>query len=228
MALTPEDLSKIRSEVAAMINLVKFGATVAPTDTPPSTETINSLYPGALTPSLPRPVMHPFGFASKAMPKTVNVVLQIGDHPGNTVVIGHRDLQRPIDLLPGEVAIYSNTGTVMSRVTCRATGDVEIGSPIPGAGLQAIIGKLLIQLGSRTATEPFVLGNVTKAMLISLLTQLQLFITNVIGHTHQGGNIPPPDNAAAMAPQLTAIAALQASPITDGTMFSKKVFADIL
>lgn len=72
-------------------------------------ETIDNLYPGS--PSIPdRPIMHPFGFVSRATKKVISVVGKIGADPSNRMVLGHRDSKRPADLEEGESAIYSEAG----------------------------------------------------------------------------------------------------------------------
>ncbi len=72
-------------------------------------ETIDNLYPGS--PSIPeRPLMHPFGFVSRATKKVISIVARIGQDPSNRMVLGHRDSNRPANLEEGESAIYSSAG----------------------------------------------------------------------------------------------------------------------
>lgn len=80
------------------------------------TETIDNMYPGS--PSIPdRPVMHPYGFASRAPVKTIGVTGRQGDDPTNRIVLGHRDSKRPKDIGAGDVVIYSHNGTdILTRV----------------------------------------------------------------------------------------------------------------
>ena len=104
-------------------------------------ETINQLYSG-MGQTQPRPVMHPFGMASKAPVDTLNVAVKSGHHVGNRMVIGHRDKLRPKDVKDGEISIYSSDGkTVLRRI------DVSSDK---------------ITVGSKEADEPLVLGNVQK------------------------------------------------------------------
>lgn len=73
------------------------------------TETINNMFPG-MPGITKRPVMHPFGFASRAPKKTIQVVGKQGNTPENRIVLGHRDARRPTDLAEGDSAIYSSDG----------------------------------------------------------------------------------------------------------------------
>lgn len=70
-------------------------------------EDIQNMYPGMPT-ILSRPVMHPYGYVSRAPKKTLQVIGKQGEHLGNRVVLGHRDGDRPIDLKEGEGATYSS------------------------------------------------------------------------------------------------------------------------
>lgn len=93
----------IREEIRRQVNIILSGST---SDTTEATETIDNLFPGM--PSIPtRPVMHPYGYASRASKGTISVVGRQGEHVGNRLVLGHRDKNRPTDLSEGEVVVYS-------------------------------------------------------------------------------------------------------------------------
>ena len=107
-------------------------------------ETIRDLYPG-MDQTQARPVMHPYGIASKAPTGTLNVVAKSGSHVGNRMVIGHRDKNRPGDLSEGESVLYSSGGM---KVYTRN-------------------GK--IQIASENSDNPLVLGNELKDLLSQVL-----------------------------------------------------------
>lgn len=93
----------IRDQIAQQLNVILFGEAG---DNTVENETIDNLYPGM--PSIEsRPVMHPAGFASRATPKTIQVVAKVGSGPQNRMVIGHRDKNRPKDIELGESSVYS-------------------------------------------------------------------------------------------------------------------------
>jgi phage gp45-like len=99
-----DDISFMRSEIKRQVQLVLFGS--AGTNTP-MTENIQEMLPGM--PTIPdRPVMHSYGFVSRAPQDTISVVIRCGDHAGNRMVIGHRDQFRPPDIAEGECAFYSS------------------------------------------------------------------------------------------------------------------------
>lgn len=70
-------------------------------------EDISNMYPGMPT-ILSRPVMHPYGYVSRAPANTIQVTGKQGEHVGNRVVLGHRDGDRPTDLKQGESGMYSS------------------------------------------------------------------------------------------------------------------------
>lgn len=138
-----EILTLIRREVAKQVRVILSGES----DTNDQfSESIVSLYPGMPTISN-RPVMHPYGFVSRAPQGTIQVTARQGDHPGNRVVLGHRAADRPT-IAQGEVAIYNQFGQVVYLKN----------------------GKVL--LGSLTASQPYVLGTVISSLLGSLLQEL--------------------------------------------------------
>lgn len=138
-----ETVSFIRKEIARSINLI-FSGTAGATTT--HTEDIQEYLPGAAT--LPdRPIMQPYGFASRAAANTLQVVVQQGSHPANLVVLGHRDKDKPSDLAEGESAQYSS-GKYQVRVL---KGKIQVGkngvweTVVVGETLEELL-KALIQL----------------------------------------------------------------------------------
>lgn len=112
--LDSDILRSVRLEVARQLNTILSGQAGA-NDTVQG-ETIDNMYPGS--PSIPdRPVMHPYGFASRAAKGTISVTGKQGSDPTNRLVLGHRDKMRPTDISEGDVVIYSSDGkTVLTRV----------------------------------------------------------------------------------------------------------------
>lgn len=96
----------VREEIKKQVHII-FTGTAQSAAT--HTETINDYLPGA--PSVTdRPIMHPFGYMSKAPDGTLSVVARQGDHPANMVVLGHRDKGKPTDIDAGESVVYSLGG----------------------------------------------------------------------------------------------------------------------
>lgn len=106
MTNDPEIRRFIQKEVQRQVNIVLFGS-AGGGDT--QTETINDLFPG-MPGIVSRPVMHPFGFVSRAVKGTISVIARVGEHIGNRMVIGHRDANRPASLQEGESCVYSQGG----------------------------------------------------------------------------------------------------------------------
>lgn len=97
----------VRKEIQTQLNII-MSATTGLGETVED-ETISSLYPGS--PDIPkRPVMHPYGFASRAPTGTTSVTGKHGADPSNRMVLGHRDANRPTDLEEGESTLYSVAG----------------------------------------------------------------------------------------------------------------------
>jgi hypothetical protein len=110
--MTDSDIRKfIRDEIDRKVNVILHGDSGSNTK---EAEDIQNLYPGQPT-ITSRPVMHPFGFVSRAVAGTIQVIGRIGAHTGNRFVLGHRDKNRPDGLEEGECAIYS-LGTYEVRI----------------------------------------------------------------------------------------------------------------
>lgn len=114
-----ELLSFLRKEIKKQVNIVLAGLSGQNTSV---SEDINSQYPGS--PVVPaRPVMHPYGLVSRSPTGTVQVVARVGDHPGNRMVLGHRDAARPT-IAQGETQLYNQFGQAIYL----KNGEVHIGT----------------------------------------------------------------------------------------------------
>lgn len=109
--ITPEITRFIREEVKKQLNVILAGE--AGDNSSIETETINNLYPGSPQIS-DRPVMHPYGLASRAPAGTISVTAKHGADAHNRMVIGHRDFARKqLSLDEGEVVLYGAEGEVV-------------------------------------------------------------------------------------------------------------------
>lgn len=109
----------VRDEIKRQLNII-LNASAGENTT--STETINQLFPG-MPGITARPVMHPYGFVSRAVKGIISVTAKIGDHFGNRLVLGHRDKDRPTNLDEGESAVYSMGGYTIRM----KNGKIELG-----------------------------------------------------------------------------------------------------
>lgn len=126
MSLESDDVKFIRDEVKRQLNII-LSAQAGKNDSTMNEE-ISNLYQNQGT-TEPRPVMHPFGFVSRAYQKCFSVVAKMGAGPENRFVMGHRDGKRPTDLDEGETKIYSiSNGAVAYQVACKKTGVFLIGA----------------------------------------------------------------------------------------------------
>lgn len=146
MSFDPDLKRYIRTEIARQMNIILTGVTGA---SKPDLfqENIEQIYPGADT-ILDRPVMHPFGFVSRAAQGTMQVVARQGEHPSNRLVLGHRDAARPTDLDEGTAKMYSL------------------------AGFQIYAGEDGIYVGKESADQPLVLGEAANEFFGALLDLL--------------------------------------------------------
>lgn len=136
--------SLISKEIRKQVNVFLFGTAAGATE---QSETINELAPGMSGIGV-RPVMHPYGFCSKAPDGTISVVARAGDHPGNRMVVGHRAADRPTDLNSGEAVLYDAFGEAI------------------------YVRKKKIQVGTKNSENPMVLGDVLVDMLTTLLNDI--------------------------------------------------------
>lgn len=96
----------IKEQVKRELNIILNGAAG---ENDSMSETINDLFPG-MPGITKRPVMHPFGFVSRATSGVISVVAKIGADIQNRMTIGHRDANRPSDIEEGETCVYSKGG----------------------------------------------------------------------------------------------------------------------
>lgn len=130
--MTPEMKAYVRDEIRRQLKVITSGNAGATTMT---TEDINALMPGH--PTIPnRPIMHPYGFASRAPNGMISVTAQQGEHPGNKLTLGHRDKDAP-SVDEGESVHYSKGGY---RIVVK-NGEIFIGK---GDDLEhAVVGETL-------------------------------------------------------------------------------------
>lgn len=139
----PEMKRFIRKEIERAMKVITSGASG---DTTMSTEDIQSLMPGM--PTIPaRPIMHPYGFASRAPNGMISVTAQQGEHPGNKLTLGHRDKDAP-QVDEGESVQYSQ------------------------GNFQVVVKKGEIFVGKGGDLEHMVVGETLKQVLISLITKI--------------------------------------------------------
>lgn len=184
----------IRQEIAKATNIILSGQAGSNTE---QIETIDNLFPGM--PSVnDRPVMHPFGISSRAPAGTISVNGRMGDHPGNRVVLGHRDKGRP-QIDSGEVMLYNSSG---EQIYVKH-GDIIFTGP-------------KVHIGSQSADEPFVLGLVFRQFADNLLQLL-------FDHAHITG--APGGTTSAPINQLQ-FEELRQDPILSNAILSDKIFGE--
>lgn len=142
-----EILSLLRREIRREINIILSGQ--AGTNTQ-FVETIENML-GGMPNIKDRPVMHPYGFVSRAPRGTISVVGRQGEHFGNRIILGHRDGNRP-SLEEGETILYNQFGRAVKVLT----------------------NKILI--GDDDSTENVVLGQVFKTMMSTVLEALAVHL----------------------------------------------------
>lgn len=153
----------IQDEIRRMTNIILSGQSGSNTE---QQEDIINLYPGMNTIEK-RPVSHPYGYASRSTPGTIQVTGRQGEHVGNRIVLGHRDKNKPTDLGVGESVIYSS------------------------GGLKVYMRNDKIQITSENANNPAVLFDELKSLLESILSNIQ----NHTHTGNQGIETSPPLNA---------------------------------
>ena len=163
----------IRQEIARQVHIVFTGVS---SDAKTHTETINNFLPGASA-LVDRPLVQPYGFASKSADGTLSAVVRQGDHPGNLLTIGHRDKDKPDDLAKGESAMYS-VGKYQIRVL-----------------------KTQVQVGKAGAWETVVVGDTLSTLLKLILDHI--IAHKHLGNL--GFQTSPPMNAADFADDKTQV-----------------------
>lgn len=150
-------ISFIREEIRRQVQIILSGKAG---QNEVDREDIDEMIPGMPT-ITDRPVMHPYGFASRAARGTQNIVARQGDHASSRIVIGHRDQNRPSNLEEGESSVYS-VGDF--RVICR-------------------LDRVSVSKGD-SLEETMVLGD-------KLTTMLKNLLDAIISHTHPSPGAPP-------------------------------------
>jgi len=134
--------------------------------------------------------MQPYGHSSRAPVGTQTLVVPINGDPTHMVAAAHYDPDRPTGA-DGETLLYDAHGHVV------------------------YLSESKIQIGSKAADEPAVLGNVFKTMMDTLLDALSQ-------ETHIGNlgyATSPPVNAASYS-------SLKESPIDDKAILSDSIFVE--
>lgn len=134
----------IKDQIKQQLNIILNAESGANTS---QVETVNALFPG-MPGIINRPVMHPFGFVSRAVQGTISVVAKIGSDIQNRMTIGHRDKGRPSDVEEGEMMIYS-------------VGNFRVK-----------ISKTQVLVGKGTTYEPLVVGETLRQLLIALIQEI--------------------------------------------------------
>lgn len=152
--MTDAELRKlIKSEIKGQLNILLFGQSQNSTG---QTEDIQDLFPG-MPGIVDRPVMHPFGFVSRAVAGTIQVIGRIGEHFGNRMVLGHRDKDRPTSLAEGECALYS-VGKYQVRVL---KDKIQLGKD--GVYETAVVGEKLVELLGMMLDEIIIHKHITSS-----------------------------------------------------------------
>ena len=135
----------------------------------------------------------PYGVSSRAPSGTQCVMTPINSDPTHINITGYFDENRPT-VQDGEACLYNQYGQLVYLKN----------------------GK--IQIGSKSADEPFVLGNVFKTMMNTILDA-------IVAHTHvtasPGAATTPPVNSAAFT-------AVKADPLATGRVLSQTIFGEYL
>lgn len=155
--IDPEVKQFIRYEIQRSLMLILSGQAGVNTS---MTETIETPgYPGSNSIE-ERPVMHPFGFVSRAPKGIISVIGRMGSDPGNLIVLGHRDKDRP-EIDEGAAAMYASEKGPM--ITSNADG--------------VFVGK------GGTADKPLLLGTESNDFLGQL-------IDLIVAHVHPSPGSP--------------------------------------
>ncbi len=196
-----ETIRFVKEEIKRQLNIILNSASGANTS---QTETIDSLYPGM--PGIDdRPVMHPFGFVSRATQGTISVTARVGADIQNRMTLGHRDKMRP-DVEEGEVMLYNSTDDKIY------VSHGKIISTTP----HWVEKSDLIHIGSEDAKEPFVLGLIFQAFEDKFLQLMR-------DHRH----VTSAPGALTSIPDNTLdIEEIRQSPILDNKILSDKIFGE--
>ena len=171
--LDPITVKDIRHEVHKYLNIILHATSGTSTT---EDQSLTNIVPGAVEIKA-IPVMHPYGYCSRAPKEKLAVTARVGEHPGARLILGFRDSARAdLAIKDGEVCLFNEYG-------------------------QKIIlenGKVL--LGDETSDEPVVLGKVIIEMLGKII---DLMVAGQLGLTTSPGNPTAPNPL--VTPQLQAI-----------------------
>lgn len=132
MISSPEWL-RIKAMIVQAMDVILSGNTAGTqVDNVVGTESIDNLLPG-MTTIEGRPVAHPYGLVSRAPVGTAQVTARQGDHPGNRLVLLHRDKNRPSLANEGEVMIYDAFGNQIYL----KNGEIQVGNGASKAAARA-------------------------------------------------------------------------------------------
>lgn len=152
--IDPELRRFIVEEIRRQTGVILSGS-AGTTSEDAQSEDIQNLYPGFPTLTA-RPVMHPYGIASRAPQSTIAVTARQGDNPGNRLVLGHRDKERPA-CLEGEWIAYN----------------------VARKQLMLLLDR--INIGGPDSAENLVLGQQLKAFLTALDAAVQAIAAATAG-----------------------------------------------
>lgn len=145
----------IDQQISIALNVITSGQAGVTTN---HTEDIANLYPGLVT--MPaRPVMHPFGFMSRAPKGTLSITAQQGAHPGNKMTLGHRDKNAP-EVGEGESTQYSFGGYIIAV----KNGEIFVGKGstlehmVVGETLKQFLIAVISAITAHTHTFPYSAG----------------------------------------------------------------------
>ena len=157
--------------------------------------------------------IQPYGFSSNPPPETQAILVPLNGDPTNMNSLGNYDTARPKAEV-GESIIYNNFTEKLSLLdgVIKAEAAEEIN----------MISER-INLGSESATQPLLLGDIVQQLFSDILDL-------IVAHTHeyviplvpapaQPGITTPPSNAGGFD-------ALKTSPVADGMIKSEKSFTE--
>jgi hypothetical protein len=133
MSIEGREWQQIRREIKNMAQSMFYGFTDSTQpDDKVGLESIQSLVPGMPT-ITKRPVMHPFGLYSRAVPGTMDVVAMQNGDPAALLILGHRDTKRPKLDDDGDVILYDGTGKHTIKLSKSKGVEIAAGSDDPVA-----------------------------------------------------------------------------------------------
>lgn len=197
--MTPDIVALIKRLIKTHVPNVQHA--IARGGTNPETQSLEQNYPGG--PQMKaRPVAHPYGFVSRAPDGMLAVTGRVGEHPGATMTLLHRDSARAdMDLEYGESAVYSkNQHGVWARVDQTQLGSSSADNPVVlGTELLELLEQILDLLiagqtvltttpGNPTAPNPAVAAQLTELKAKYLTTDTTNIVSQTVYTTRSGGS----------------------------------------